>query len=54
MPSLAVALAIKPATKFPAADAKNHIPIIIPTILFGDNLVTEERPTGDKQSSPIV
>jgi len=45
---------MRPATKFPAADAKNHIPIIIPTILFGDNLVTDDNPTGERQSSPIV
>src|ERR1041385_5762600 len=33
---------------------RNHTPSISPTILPGDNLVTVLRPTGLKQSSPIV
>jgi len=36
------------------AVAKNQTPIIKPTIFGGDNLVTADRPTGDKQSSPQV
>ena len=33
---------------------RNQTPSISPTILAGDNLVTVLRPTGLKQSSPIV
>ena len=36
------------------AVAKNQTPIINPTIFPGDNLVTYDKPTGDKQSSPHV
>ena len=36
------------------AVAKNQTPIIKPTILTGDNLVTAESPTGERQSSPQV
>ena len=51
---LAESLAISPATKFPAAEAKNHIPIMNPTILCGESLVTDDRPTGDRHNSPSV
>src|SRR5690554_403856 len=43
-----------PAIKFAIADAVNHKPKSSPVNFFGDSLDTYERPTDDKQSSPIV
>ena len=47
-------LVVKPAIKLPMEIERNQTPNISPTILAGDNFVTVLRPTGLKQSSPIV
>src|SRR5262249_40551710 len=46
--------AAKPASLFPTALARNHTPIIKPTIRIGDSLVTTLRPTGLKHISPTT
>ena len=43
-----------PASLFPIADAKNHIPKIIPRYLFGDSLLTYDNPTGERHNSPSL
>ncbi len=43
-----------PAIKLPMEMERNHTPSISPTILCGDSLVVVLRPTGLKQSSPMV
>src|SRR3954470_4225762 len=40
--------------KLPTESARNQTPIIIPTTLAGASLVMALRPTGLRQSSPIV
>ena len=37
-----------------SAVARNQVPMLTPTTLPIDSLVTAERPTGDRQSSPVV
>src|SRR5690606_18412508 len=39
---------------FAIAEEANHNPKINPTNFLGDNLLTQDSPTGDKQSSPVV
>src|SRR5262245_17049110 len=46
--------AANPASLFPTALARNHTPIIKPTIRIGASLVTTLRPTGLKHISPTT
>ena len=43
-----------PANKFPAKDAKNHVPINNEANCFGASFDTSDKPMGDKHSSAIV
>ena len=43
-----------PAIRLPSAAPMNQIPIICPVSFGGESLVTLERPTGERQSSPSV
>ena len=55
-PSVGIA-AIRPmrvATVSESAVARNQVPILTPTTLPIESLVTADSPTGDKQSSPVV
>ena len=36
------------------AVARNHIPITVLTSRAGESFVTIDRPTGERQSSPVV
>ena len=47
-------LAKAPANKLPKKLAINHTPMNKDINLAGANLVTIDKPTGDKQSSPMV
>lgn len=51
---IAIKVPMIPAKYCPKALAKNHIPIIKPTILGGDNLVIADKPMGDRHNSPVV
>ena len=42
--------AVHPASLLPSAPAKNHTPIIIPTIFTGASFVNTDRPTGETES----
>src|SRR5947209_1879614 len=43
-----------PASQFPMLDARNQMPMMKPTARCGASLVMALRPTGLRQSSPIV
>ena len=53
-PSIVACPDSKPAIIAPKAEARNHIPIIWPTNLFGERLDIAARPIGLNVSSPIV
>src|SRR5690606_9438772 len=44
----------RPANRLPRAAPTNQIPIICPSRFLGASFVMDERPTGDRQSSPQV
>jgi hypothetical protein len=53
-PMLSIFPASKPAIRFPNEVARNQMPIICPTSFAGDSFVIALKPTGLKQSSPVV
>ena len=53
-PYLSVIEEISPAKTPAKKEAIVQSPISTPASLTGDNLLTTESPTGDKQSSPMV
>ena len=48
------AVAMMAARNCENAVAKNQVPITVLTRIRGDNFVTIDRPTGERQSSPVV
>ena len=51
---IAAILPMRVATVSDSAVARNQVPMLTPTTLGIDNLVTADRPTGDRHSSPVV
>ena len=52
--SIAAILPMRVATVSDRAVARNQVPMLTPTTLPIESLVTADKPTGDRHSSPVV